>query len=267
MSFLNWPVYFSVQAICSECCYESLEFLEIEGLKIAAISCITHGWCSDFVRFILYCWHQYHHDIVIETSVLLFSFHLQLLHKFWAQAECGLFFYATATFSISLFLINIKYITLCLNMQYILRLNSYTKAYKILFLKTLDKLASYFYYFVICDSKLASDGICWLNIQKNHDHRICSLLDSRPEPGLVNVVVIWNTVYLTRTIDHKRQTAGLDNSQLKHISPLNWNHIQLYGKYCFNESSSLDVDQYRELRLPESSDNSEDAMDLLRGSS
>ena len=68
---------------------------------------------------------------------------------------------------------------------------------------------------------------------------------------LLNVVVIWNTVYLSRAIEHKRQTTGLDESMLKHISPLNWNHIQLYGKYYFNEASSLENDQYRDLRLPE----------------
>ena len=68
---------------------------------------------------------------------------------------------------------------------------------------------------------------------------------------LLNIVVIWNTVYLSRAIEHKRQTTGLDESMLKHISPLNWNHIQLYGKYYFNEASSLENDQYRDLRLSE----------------
>lgn len=75
---------------------------------------------------------------------------------------------------------------------------------------------------------------------------------------LLNVVVIWNTVYLTRAIEHKRQTSGLDDSLLKHISPLNWNHIQLYGKYYFNEASSLENDQYRDLRLPEIDSSEED---------
>lgn len=75
---------------------------------------------------------------------------------------------------------------------------------------------------------------------------------------LLNVVVIWNTVYLTRAIEHKRQTSGLDESLLKHISPLNWNHIQLYGKYYFNEASSLDANQFRKLRLLEPFDGSGD---------
>ena len=66
---------------------------------------------------------------------------------------------------------------------------------------------------------------------------------------LLNAIVIWNTVYLTRAIEHKRNIGGLDESLLQHISPLNWNHIQLYGKYYFNESSSFGIDEYRELRL------------------
>ena len=48
---------------------------------------------------------------------------------------------------------------------------------------------------------------------------------------LLNVVVIWNTVYLSRAIEHKRQTTGLDESMLKHISPLNWNHQVLEGQW------------------------------------
>lgn len=76
---------------------------------------------------------------------------------------------------------------------------------------------------------------------------------------LLNVVVIWNTVYLSRAIEHKRRLSGFDDTLIQHISPLNWNHIQLYGRYYFNEASSLEAEQYRELRLQDRSDDDEQA--------
>lgn len=66
---------------------------------------------------------------------------------------------------------------------------------------------------------------------------------------LLNIVVIWNTVYLSKAIEFKRGKGELDESLLSHISPLNWNHIQLYGKYSFNAEASLGTNQYRQLRV------------------
>lgn len=66
---------------------------------------------------------------------------------------------------------------------------------------------------------------------------------------LINTVVIWNTVYLQKAIEYKKGSGGLDESLLTHISPLNWNHIQLYGRYYYKAESSLDKNQFRQLRV------------------
>lgn len=66
---------------------------------------------------------------------------------------------------------------------------------------------------------------------------------------LINTVVIWNTVYLQKAIEYKKENGGLDESLLTHISPLNWNHIQLYGRYYYKAESSLDKNQFRQLRV------------------
>ena len=65
---------------------------------------------------------------------------------------------------------------------------------------------------------------------------------------LLNIVVIWNTVYLQKAIEYKREIGGIDETLLPHISPLNWTHVQLYGRYFFKPESSLKDNQYRDLR-------------------
>lgn len=69
---------------------------------------------------------------------------------------------------------------------------------------------------------------------------------------LLNIIVIWNTVYLQKAVEHIRESGGgLDDTLLKHVSPLNWGHIQLYGKYYFNSSLLLPANVFRPLRIQE----------------
>ena len=65
---------------------------------------------------------------------------------------------------------------------------------------------------------------------------------------LLNIVVLWNTVYLQKAIEYKREICGIDETLLPHISPLNWTHVQLFGRYFFKPESSLKDNQYRDLR-------------------
>lgn len=69
---------------------------------------------------------------------------------------------------------------------------------------------------------------------------------------LLNIIVIWNTVYLQKAVDYiKESKGGLDETLLKHVSPLNWGHIQLYGKYYFNSNLLLPESGFRPLRIQE----------------
>lgn len=69
---------------------------------------------------------------------------------------------------------------------------------------------------------------------------------------LLNIIVIWNTVYLQKAVEHIRESRGVfDEALLKHVSPLNWGHIQLYGKYYFNSNLLLPESGFKPLRIQE----------------
>ena len=66
---------------------------------------------------------------------------------------------------------------------------------------------------------------------------------------LVAAIILWNTVYLQRAVDHMRKQgrhpAPVD---LAHLSPLGWEHINLTGDYHWETSLALGPDQFRPLR-------------------
>lgn len=66
---------------------------------------------------------------------------------------------------------------------------------------------------------------------------------------LINAISIWNTTYLQKAIDHLKQTDAFDESLLKHISPLGWEHINLLGKYNFNVKNILESNELRPLNI------------------
>ncbi len=52
---------------------------------------------------------------------------------------------------------------------------------------------------------------------------------------LVNIVMIWNTVYMSEVIAQlKCEGYKISNDDLKHLSPCRREHINPYGKYRFN---------------------------------
>jgi TnpA family transposase len=66
---------------------------------------------------------------------------------------------------------------------------------------------------------------------------------------LVAAIILWNTTYLQRAIDHLRdQGQHPEPGDLAHLSPLGWEHINLTGDYRWETSSSLGPDQFRPLR-------------------
>jgi TnpA family transposase len=66
---------------------------------------------------------------------------------------------------------------------------------------------------------------------------------------LVAAIILWNTVYLGRAVDHLRTQGKVPvPSDLIHLSPLGWEHINLTGDYYWDEEQSFGPDRFRPLR-------------------
>jgi TnpA family transposase len=66
---------------------------------------------------------------------------------------------------------------------------------------------------------------------------------------IVSAIVLWNTTYLQRAVDHLRtQGHAPDPGDLAHLSPLGWEHISLTGDYHWETASTPGPDQFRPLR-------------------
>jgi TnpA family transposase len=66
---------------------------------------------------------------------------------------------------------------------------------------------------------------------------------------LVAAIILWNTTYLQRAVDHLRnQGHHPAPGDLAHLSPLGWEHINLTGDYHWETSPTLGPDQFRPLR-------------------
>ena len=71
---------------------------------------------------------------------------------------------------------------------------------------------------------------------------------------LVTAIILWNTRYLARAVAALRQTEGVAEHLLAHLSPLGWEHVNLTGDYVWGAQSSAseNTDGLRPLRmLPE----------------
>lgn len=64
---------------------------------------------------------------------------------------------------------------------------------------------------------------------------------------LINAICVWNTRYLEKTIEHLKIRECLDEELLKHISPLNWAHINFLGEYSFDVRNIPRNDELRPL--------------------
>lgn len=66
---------------------------------------------------------------------------------------------------------------------------------------------------------------------------------------IINTLSIWNTLYLSIAIEHKKGLADLNEDLLHHMSPLGWEHINLLGEYHFNSETKISLDTLRPLTL------------------
>ncbi|MCB2295920.1 Tn3 family transposase [Clostridium algoriphilum] len=66
---------------------------------------------------------------------------------------------------------------------------------------------------------------------------------------LMNAITVWNTVYLGKAIEYLRERNELNEDLLSHVSPLNWEHINLYGHYSFDKKNITTLDSLRPLNI------------------
>ncbi|MCF8506811.1 MAG: Tn3 family transposase [Caulobacter sp.] len=79
---------------------------------------------------------------------------------------------------------------------------------------------------------------------ESHLHRAAAL-------NLVTAaIVLWNTRYLGRALDHRiRSGERCDDQVLRQLSPLGWEHINLTGDYIWSPQADRDPDGMRQLVL------------------
>jgi hypothetical protein len=67
---------------------------------------------------------------------------------------------------------------------------------------------------------------------------------------LTNCVIAWNTVYMAAEIERLGIDAHrVQQSELAHLSPCRYEHINPFGKYAFDVSRDLGDAKLRPLRL------------------
>ena len=65
---------------------------------------------------------------------------------------------------------------------------------------------------------------------------------------LINAIIIWTTVYLSKPVEMLRSTHGFNVELLKHISPLGWGYINFLGEYRFNMKDTTTLESLRPLQ-------------------
>lgn len=66
---------------------------------------------------------------------------------------------------------------------------------------------------------------------------------------IINAISVWNTTYLQKAIEHLKNNNSLDESLIKHIAPLGWEHINFLGEYKFDLRSVPETDNLRSLNF------------------
>ena len=68
---------------------------------------------------------------------------------------------------------------------------------------------------------------------------------------VTNAVIVWNTVYMAEAVAQlKREGYPIHESDLAHIWPTRYEHINVYGRYHFNIAEAQGRKGLRPLRQP-----------------
>ena len=65
---------------------------------------------------------------------------------------------------------------------------------------------------------------------------------------IINAISVWNTLYLAKAIEFKKDKGNLKEEMLNHISPLGWEHINFLGEYKFDSSQMTTLKALRPLK-------------------
>ena len=69
---------------------------------------------------------------------------------------------------------------------------------------------------------------------------------------VVSAIILWNTVYLSRVVDHLRAKGNdLPEDLLRHVFPQIWGHINLIGTYDWSGKARPPSGEFRPLRIPQ----------------
>jgi len=65
----------------------------------------------------------------------------------------------------------------------------------------------------------------------------------------VAAIILWNTAYLERVVNALREEGRpIDETLLKHVAPVHWNHINLTGDYSWRQNKRVEKDGFRPLQ-------------------
>lgn len=68
---------------------------------------------------------------------------------------------------------------------------------------------------------------------------------------VTNAVIVWNTRYIQAMVEQlKAEGYEVLDSDLVHISPCRFDHINKYGKYEFNVEKELGREELRSIQTP-----------------
>lgn len=69
---------------------------------------------------------------------------------------------------------------------------------------------------------------------------------------IMDAICLWNAVYLQRSVEYlEHHGEKIEKDLLTHTSPQQYEHINFLGRYDFNTDQSLDINEYRKLKIEE----------------
>jgi TnpA family transposase len=65
---------------------------------------------------------------------------------------------------------------------------------------------------------------------------------------IINAISVWNTVYLAKATEFRKDKGDFKEELLHHVSPLGWEHINFLGEYKFDSMQTTTLNTVRPLK-------------------